>query len=123
MTLFYYRFADFPKWNGKKVLEIGCGLGTESINFVRHGANLTVVELSGKSLSIARQRFKVFGHSATFIQGNAEELEDLLAPNEKFDLIWSFGVIHHTPYPEKIIAQMRKVLKPDGEIRIMLYSR
>lgn len=123
-SFLFFRFADFPKWRGKKVLEIGCGLGTESINFVRNGAELTIVELSGKSLELTKQRFKVFGLSANFIQGNAEELDSLLPPNQKFDLIWSFGVIHHTPHPEKIIAQMRKVIQPEtGEIRLMLYSR
>lgn len=106
------------------MLEIGCGLGTESINFVRNGAELTIVELSGKSLELTKQRFKVFGLSATFVQGNAEELDKILPSGEKFDLVWSFGVIHHTPHPEKIIEQIRKVVKPDtGEVRLMLYSR
>lgn len=57
------------------VLEIGCGLGTESINFARAGADLTVVELSQKSLELARQRFTVYGLQARFIHGNAEELD------------------------------------------------
>jgi len=115
-------FAEFKKWTGKKVLEIGCGLGTESINFARAGADLTIVELSAKSLEICRQRFAVYGLSANFICGNAEELDTILE-DQKFDLVWSFGVIHHTPYPEKIIAGIRKVLKPGGELRIMLYSK
>lgn len=115
-------FADFPRWRGKEVLEIGCGLGTESINFVRAGARLTIVELSPRSLELCRQRFDVYGLDATFHEGNVERLGDVLAPR-KFDLIWSFGVLHHTPSPVAAIAALRPFLSDDGELRIMLYSK
>ena len=90
------KFAEFDKWNGKKVLEIGCGIGTDSINFVRHGADLTIVEFSEKSLNICKERFKVFGLTATFYVGDVEDLENILL-DQTFDLVYSFGVIHHTP--------------------------
>ena len=54
-------FAEFEKWRGKKVLEIGCGIGTDTINFARHGAQVTSVDLSEKSLAVARKRTEVFG--------------------------------------------------------------
>lgn len=116
------QFAQFNQWAGKRVLEIGCGLGTESANFARAGAQLTIVELSGRSLDLCRQRFGVFGLEAAFVQGNAEELDQLL-PKTNFDLIFSFGVIHHTPHPERVIGHLRRFLAPDGELRIMLYSK
>lgn len=115
-------FAQFSRWKGKKVLEIGCGIGTDSINFVRAGADLTIVELSDRSLTVCKERFKVYGLSAKFFLGNAEELTSFL-PVEKFDLIYSFGVIHHTPHPDKIIEQIGHYCKSDTEIRIMLYSK
>lgn len=59
------------------MLEVGCGLGTESVNFARAGADLTVVELSARSLELARQRFDVYGLHATFIHGDAEELDEV----------------------------------------------
>src|ERR1700747_3084868 len=52
-------FADFERWRGKKVLEIGCGIGTDTINFARHGAQVTAVDLTEKSLEVARQRARV----------------------------------------------------------------
>ncbi len=117
------KFAEFEKWSGKSVLEIGCGIGTDSINFVRSGANLTVVELSEKSLQICRSRFEVYGLQADFILGNAEDLSALIPEGKKFDLIYSFGVIHHTENPQKIVEQVQPFLKDDGEFRLMIYNK
>jgi SAM-dependent methyltransferase len=115
-------FAEFERWRGKKVLEIGCGLGTDSINFARAGADLTILELSQASLDLCRRRFEVFGLHATFHQGNAEQLPDIVPP-QTFDLVYSFGVIHHTPRPEQVIAHLRdRYLGPESELRLMLYS-
>jgi 2-polyprenyl-3-methyl-5-hydroxy-6-metoxy-1,4-benzoquinol methylase len=116
-------FAEFERWRGKHVLEIGCGIGTEAINFARNGAILTVVELSEESLNIVKQRFAVYGLSARFIVGNAEELDTLLPHDERFDLIWSFGVIHHSPHPQKILEHCNDFLKDDGELRMMVYAK
>ena len=118
-------FADFPRWKGKKVLEIGCGIGTDTINFARNGAEVTAIDLSGKSLEIARQRAQVFGlsNNISFYQGNCEEL-DQIVPVKAYDLVYSFGVIHHTPNPERAIAQIGKYLRGiQGELRMMVYSK
>src|SRR5215471_18974227 len=112
-------FAQFPRWRGKRVLEIGCGIGTDSINFARYGADLTIVELSQNSLDLTRQRFEVFGLNARFIQGNAEELDRLIPAGETFDLIYSFGVIHHSPNPRKIVQSLRRLMRPDSQLRLM----
>ena len=116
-------FAEFSSWNNKDVLEIGCGIGTDSVNFARNGANLSVVELSEASLELCKQRFNIYDLDAEFYRGNSENLNDLLPAGEKFDLIYSFGVIHHTEFPERIIEQIKSRLKPSGELRIMLYSK
>ena len=117
-------FADFARWKGKKVLEIGCGIGTDTINFARHGARVTAVDLTENSLQVARQRAKVFGldDQIHFVQANAERLSDSL-PVETFDLIYSFGVIHHTPHPENVLEQLRKYAGPQTELRVMVYYR
>jgi len=115
-------FADFARWKGKKVLEIGCGIGTDSINFARAGADVTIVDLSDESLDLCRQRFAVFGLNANFYAGNAENLTDIV-PVEKYDLVYSFGVIHHTPHPERVFEQIKAYCKPETELRIMLYTR
>jgi ubiquinone/menaquinone biosynthesis C-methylase UbiE len=115
-------FAEFSKWKNKEVLEIGCGIGTDSINFARAGAKLTVLELSEKSLEVTKKRFEMYGLEANFILGDGEKLSQYF-PEKHFDLVYSFGVIHHTPNPPAIIKEIEKVIKPGGELRIMLYSK
>jgi 2-polyprenyl-3-methyl-5-hydroxy-6-metoxy-1,4-benzoquinol methylase len=117
-------FAEFEKWRGKKVLEIGCGIGTDTINFARHGARVTSVDLSEKSLELARQRTVVYGvqDQVQFYRGNAEELSNLV-PVEAYDLIYSFGVIHHTPHPELVLEQARRYARPGTTVKIMVYHR
>ncbi len=117
-------FADFERWRGKKVLEIGCGIGTDTINFARHGASVTAVDLTERSLEVARQRARVFGleDRIRFIQANAEEL-NAAVPVESYDLVYSFGVIHHTPHPERVLDQLRNYVSPGGSVKIMVYNR
>ena len=67
-------FCEFDRWKGRRVLEIGSGIGTMAINFARAGADYTGVELSAESLDLTRQRFSVYGYTGRFYQGNAEHL-------------------------------------------------
>lgn len=116
-------FAEFEKWRGKKVLEIGCGIGSDTINFARGGAQVTAVDLSTESLALAKQRAQVFGlDNITFYQANAEELSKYV-PVECYDLVYSFGVIHHTPHPERVIEQIHKYMDRESIFKIMVYHR
>ena len=115
-------FTNFEQWNGRKVLEIGCGLATVGINFALHGAEYTGVELSEESLSLAKKRFEVFGQDGAFYSGNAEQLSSFV-PVETYDLIYSFGVIHHSPHPEKIVSEIKKYMNENSVLKIMLYAK
>lgn len=117
-------FAEFAKWSGKRVLEIGCGIGTDTINFARAGAQVTAIDLSPKSLEVAKTRAEVFGLSdrIRFYCGNSEEMCQIV-PIDAYDLVYSFGVIHHTPHPERVVEQIKQYLPPHGELRLMVYSR
>jgi SAM-dependent methyltransferase len=115
-------FTRFPQWEDKKVLEIGCGLGTVGINFPFNGADYTGVELSEESLEIAKQRFSLYNQSGQFYLGNAEELSSFV-PVETYDLIYSFGVIHHSPHPEKIVSEIKKYMNENSVLKIMLYAK
>jgi SAM-dependent methyltransferase len=115
-------FAGFASWRDKRVLEVGCGLGTDAVNFARAGADYTGVELSEASLALARRRFEVFGLKGRLVPCNAEQLDQVAEP-ASYDLVYSFGVIHHTPNPAAVIRQVRKAIKQTGEFRLMLYAR
>lgn len=114
-------FCEFDRWRGKRVLEIGAGIGTMAINFARAGADYTGVELSEASLKLTRKRFEVYGLPGTFYQGNAEELTSFV-PVEDYDLVFTWGVIHHSPNPEKILAQARHYMKPGSVLKVMVYA-
>ena len=116
-------FAEYEKWNGKTILEIGCGLGTEAINFARAGANYYGIDISEKSVELCKKRFSVYGLNGTVQVGNAENMKDIFPDDHKFDLIWAFGSIHHTKNPSNVINEIKRLLKPDGELRMMVYSR
>ena len=115
-------FAEFPRWAGKRVLEIGCGIGTDTMNFLKAGARVTSVDLSTESLALAKQRAAVYGvdHEVTFHQADAERLSDAV-PAERYDLVYSFGVIHHTPHPERVLDEIRRYVGPGSTVKLMMY--
>jgi ubiquinone/menaquinone biosynthesis C-methylase UbiE len=117
-------FAQFARWKGKRVLEIGCGIGTDTINFARAGALVTAVDLSDESLKLAKHRAKVFGleKNISFYHANAEDLSQYVAI-EPYDLVYSFGVIHHTPNPSQAIDQIKRYMTASSEFRLMLYAK
>jgi SAM-dependent methyltransferase len=116
-------FAQHSRWAGKRVLEIGCGLGTDTINFARAGARVTAVDLSRASLELARQRAAVFGvdDRIQFVEADAERLADYVQP-APYDLVYSFGVIHHSPQPSRILDQVRRHFATSHtELKLMVY--
>lgn len=119
--------AEPQKWEYKRVLDLGCGIGTQSLMFARNNAWVTAVDLSEKSLEIARIRAAAEGLSAiTWLQGNFEDLPHILSSypqNYCFDLVYAFGTVHHTPDPLKALRQAWDVTTPGGELRLMLYHR
>jgi SAM-dependent methyltransferase len=118
-------FAEFARWKDRRVLEVGCGLGTDTINFARAGAHVTAVDLSEESLQLARQRARVFGldDRIRFVAADAERLSEFVEP-QPFDLVYSFGVIHHSPHPDRILRQLRShFVAADSTLKVMVYHR
>lgn len=118
-------FAQFDTWKDRKVLEIGCGIGTDTINFARAGALVSAVDLSPASIELAKKRSEIYGlsHRVKFYIADAEKLSQVV-PAEPFDLIYAFGVIHHTPNPQSIIHQIRQHYSHPGSLlKFMVYHR
>jgi ubiquinone/menaquinone biosynthesis C-methylase UbiE len=134
-TLAFYRSLDqhrykvhrrlqsavgFETTRGLRVLEIGCGCGSEAELFARAGAHYTAIDLTNAAVSITRNRFRLLGLEGRFVHGDAENLP---FPSGSFDLVYSHGVLHHTPDTPRTIREIYRVLAPGGRAVIMLYYR
>lgn len=113
--------AKFGAFKGKDVLEVGCSIATDGLEFARNGAKYTGVDLSPHSIDLARERFNLFGVTGRFQVADAEQ--GLPFPDCSFDHVYSFGVIHHSPSPEKIVHEIYRVLRKGGTFTVMLYNR
>lgn len=112
--------ADFKSAGGLKVLEIGCGLGTDGAQFAQAGAEYTGVDLTEAAVNLAGKRFELFNLPGTFRTADAENLD--FADNS-FDLVYSHGVLHHTPDTAGAVNEIHRVLRPGGRAMVMLYHR
>ena len=117
---FLLDLIKWDAWKGKKVLDIGCGVGSDMARFARAGADIIGVDLTARAISLTNKRLQIYNLSGKAIEGDAERLP--FGDNE-FDLTFSNGVIHHTPDTEKAISEIYRVTKEDGQICIMVYNR
>jgi len=116
-----WRWTDFPSWRGKRVLILGCGIGTMALEFARVHARVEAWDMSEKSIAIANRRAQYEGLLPwlNFREGDIEEIE----PNGMFDLVYSFGVLHHTPEPHFALARAREHLRNNGQLMFMVYYK
>ena len=114
------RIFDYERYRGKRVLEIGCGMGCMASNWASHGAQVTAIDLNPVAVAQTTQRFQAFG-----LEGDIREVdaESLPFPDGQFDFVYSWGVIHHTPGIRKAIQDIYRVLRPGGRVGLMLYNR
>jgi glycosyltransferase involved in cell wall biosynthesis/ubiquinone/menaquinone biosynthesis C-methylase UbiE len=113
------RTMEFAHFAGKDVLEIGGGLGTDLVQFAKHGARVTDLDLSAGHLALAQENFRLRGLSGRFLHHDGERLP---FPDGSFDLVYSNGVIHHTPNAQQVINEMHRVLRPGGRAIVMVYA-
>lgn len=113
-------FAQFGRFRGQRVLEIGVGAGTDFVQWVRAGAHATGVDLTHRGVELTRERLALEGRSADVRQANAESLP---FADASFDHVYSWGVLHHSPNTPRAIAEVHRVLRPGGTATIMIYNR
>lgn len=111
---------DYQAMAGKKVLEIGCGMGCMLMNFAQRGAEVSAIDLNPTSVSQTRKRFETFGLAGDIRECAAETLP---FADDTFDFVYSWGVLHHTPKTVAALAEIFRVLKPGAKCGIMLYHR
>lgn len=112
---------DDIDWRGKKVLEIGLGQGTESEQIIRRGAHWSGLDLTQESIDRVRMRLAIRDLPYDELrQGSALSVP---WPDDTFDLVFSHGVLHHIPEIRKAQNEIHRVVKPNGTLIAMLYSR
>jgi SAM-dependent methyltransferase len=114
------RLVDFGGYAGKRVLEVGCGAGTDLVRFARGGAVVAGVDLSSSAIALARSNFEQQGLAADLREADGERLP---FPDDSFDLVYAHGVVQYTANPRALVAECRRVLKPGGQAIFQVYNR
>ncbi len=117
-----HAFAQFTRYHGKRVVEVGFGAGTDFIQWLRAGAVASGVDLTEEALRNLTHRIEIYGLPSPEVIKVADA-EKLPFDSDRFDLGYSWGVLHHTPDTEKSIRELVRVIRPGGEMKIMLYNR
>ena len=117
---FIHSVAQFSKHKGKKVLEIGVGAGTDHLNWAKSQVELYGVDLTDMAIETTRKHLNLYGLKSNLQRTDAE---DLPFEDNSFDLVYSWGVIHHSEKIEKIITEISRVLRPGGTFLGMIYHR
>jgi len=116
-----FSFAQFTRFHGKKILEVGVGAGTDFLQWARAGTLCHGIDLTEEAVNHVRQRLALNNLQAQEIQ--VADAEKIPYENNLFDLVYSWGVIHHSPNTEKCFKEIIRVTKPDGAIKVMIYNR
>lgn len=112
-----YDAAEFRQHRGERVLEIGCGTGSDLLQFAKNGAKASGIDITSEHLRLATQRVTGLAE-VKFGDGRA-----IPHDAETFDYVYSHGVLHHSDEPEKIITEIMRVLKPGGRFNVQVYSK
>ncbi|HYR91325.1 MAG TPA: class I SAM-dependent methyltransferase [Terriglobia bacterium] len=112
--------AEFAIWSGLRVLEVGCGIGTDLRQFAKSGATVVGLDLTFQGVSMTKKAFDLFGLKGDFVVADAEALPFRA---EAFDLVYSNGVIHHTPNTPAAVLEIYRVTRHGGQARVMVYHR
>jgi ubiquinone/menaquinone biosynthesis C-methylase UbiE len=125
-----HRYTEYAPWMaavmgfdecaGARLLEIGCGMGSDLLQFARGGARCTGVDLTPRSVEITRHRFKLYGERGDFVLSDGEHLP---FADESFDVVYSNGVLHHTPDTAGAVREVHRVLRRGGTAKVMLYHK
>jgi ubiquinone/menaquinone biosynthesis C-methylase UbiE len=114
------RFLKPDLLSGKQVLEIGCGMGTHAEMLLRNGARLTAIDQTALAVESTRRRLELKQLDARVLLQDAENLS---LPDRSFDVVWTWGVIHHSSCTEQCVSEISRVLRPGGRLMMMVYYR
>jgi 2-polyprenyl-3-methyl-5-hydroxy-6-metoxy-1,4-benzoquinol methylase len=111
---------NYAQYEGREVLEVGCGMGLMAMCWAERGANVTAVDLNPTSVAQTERRFEVMNLSGTILEEDARKLP---FGDDSFDFAYSWGVLHHSPHLQDSLNELHRVIRPGGELGVMLYNR
>jgi ubiquinone/menaquinone biosynthesis C-methylase UbiE len=114
------RVVNFDGYHGKRVLDVGCGVGNDLARFVKGGAEVVGLDLAQTSIDLARRNFQQRGLAGEFLIGNGEAMD---LPDDAFDLVYCHTVLHFTPRPQRMVRELHRVLRPGGQAIVMTVNR
>jgi len=117
---YIHSVAQFTRHHGQTILEVGVGAGTDHLQWARAGCQCYGVDLTDAAIETTRERLALYGLESDLRRIDAESLP---FPSDRFDVVYSWGVIHHSAHPDRMVAEIRRVLKPGGEFIGMMYGR
>lgn len=117
---YMHHVFQFSHWENRKVLDIGCGGGIDTAEFAGYGAQVTAIDFTDVAVETTKELLRLSGFGAQVLKMDAT---DLKLNDNSFDLVYSFGVLHHIPDVEKALAEIHRVLKPGGRAMAMVYNR
>lgn len=116
-----FSFAQFTRFHGKKILEVGTGAGTDFLQWVRAGTDAFGIDLTQEAIENTKKRLECYNLKAADLK--CSDAENLPFPDDTFDLVYSWGVIHHSPDTQRCLQEIIRVAKPGGIIKIMIYNK
>lgn len=116
-----FSFAQFTRWHDKKILEVGVGAGSDFLQWVRTGTYAYGIDLTEEAVANVQQRLRVYGLKA--VEVRVADAEQLPYADNSFDLVYSWGVIHHSPDMVQCLREIVRVTRPGGTIKVMIYNR
>ncbi len=117
----YFPFHnEYDKHRNHKVLEIGYGQGTDLLQYAKNGAICYGIDLTESARKKAKRMFNVYGYKCDLSVGNAERM---MFKDNTFDLVYSYGMLHHTPHPNLVLQEVKRILKDDGKVIFNIYSK
>lgn len=117
---FMHETVGFANWRGKSVLEVGCGMGMDLVQFARAGADVSAVDLTEAGVALTTRRLQAEALPGKVTVADAEALP---FPSNEFDFVYSWGVIHATPDTPTAAREMVRVCRPGGRLLAMVYNR
>jgi ubiquinone/menaquinone biosynthesis C-methylase UbiE len=118
---YIHDFARFEEGSGQDILEIGVGMGADHVEWAKSGPRrLAGIDLTPRAVAWTAERLETYGFASDLCEADAENLP---FRDNSFSIVYSWGVLHHSPDTQRAFSEAHRVLRPGGTLRVMIYHR